>query len=84
VHVGLGHARAVPGGQQVEQQAPGYVTSVEQILETEAGRRLAYTVVGGIPVRNYRAEVTLTPDDGGTRRPPRPRKQLARPGTVRA
>jgi hypothetical protein len=24
-------------------------------------RFLAYTVVGGIPVRNYRAEVTLTP-----------------------
>ena len=44
-----------------------YVTSVEQILEAEEGRRLAYTVVGGIPVRNYRAEVTLTPDGGGTR-----------------
>jgi uncharacterized protein YndB with AHSA1/START domain len=44
-----------------------YVTSVERILEAEAGRRLAYTVIGGIPVRNYRAEVTLTPAEGGTR-----------------
>jgi uncharacterized protein YndB with AHSA1/START domain len=41
--------------------------SVEQVLEAEEGRFLAYTVVGGIPVRNYRAEVTLTPADGGTR-----------------
>ena len=30
------------------------------------GRRLAYAVIGGIPVRNYRAEVTLTPVAGGT------------------
>ncbi len=40
--------------------------SVEKILEAEEGRRLVYTVIGGIPVRNYRAEVTLTPVDGGT------------------
>ncbi len=44
-----------------------HVTSVERILVAEEGRRLAYTVVGGIPVRNYRADVTLTPADGGTR-----------------
>jgi uncharacterized protein YndB with AHSA1/START domain len=43
-----------------------YPVSVEQILEVEEGRRLAYTVVGGIPVRNYRAEVTLAPSGGGT------------------
>jgi uncharacterized protein YndB with AHSA1/START domain len=41
--------------------------SVEKILEAEEGRRLAYTVIGGIPVRNYRAEVTLAPAAGGTR-----------------
>jgi uncharacterized protein YndB with AHSA1/START domain len=35
--------------------------SVEKILEVEAPRRLVYTVVRGIPVKNYRAEVTLTP-----------------------
>lgn len=43
-----------------------HVTSVEKILEVEEGRRLVYTVVGGIPVRNYRAEITLVPVDGGT------------------
>ena len=44
-----------------------HVTSVERILVAEEDRRLAYTVVGGIPVRNYRADVTLTPDGDGTR-----------------
>jgi uncharacterized protein YndB with AHSA1/START domain len=44
-----------------------YVTSIEKILEAEEGRRLAYTVIGGIPVRNYLAEVTLTPAADGTR-----------------
>ena len=43
-----------------------YATSVEKILELNEGRSLAYTVVGGIPVKNYRAEITLTPVDGGT------------------
>ena len=36
-------------------------TTVEEILEADGPRRLVYTVVHGIPVRNYRAEVTLTP-----------------------
>ncbi len=40
--------------------------SIEKILDIEAGRRLSYTVIGGIPVRNYRAEITLTPAAGGT------------------
>ena len=35
--------------------------SVEKILEVDEPRRLVYTVLRGIPVRNYRAEVTLTP-----------------------
>jgi carbon monoxide dehydrogenase subunit G len=39
---------------------------VERILEIEDGRRMAYTVVRGIPVRNYRAEVSLTPSGAGT------------------
>jgi uncharacterized protein YndB with AHSA1/START domain len=41
-------------------------TTVEQVLEVDPGRRLVYTVVLGIPVRNYRAEVTLTPTEAGT------------------
>ena len=42
-------------------------TTVEKVLEAEEGRHLAYTVIGGMPVRNYRADVTLTPATGGTR-----------------
>ena len=44
-----------------------YPTSIEKILEVEEGRRLTYTVIGGIPVRNYHAEITLTPVSDGTR-----------------
>jgi uncharacterized protein YndB with AHSA1/START domain len=43
----------------------GRTTTVEKVLESEPGRRLVYTVVKGIPVRNYRAEVTLTPEGDG-------------------
>jgi uncharacterized protein YndB with AHSA1/START domain len=44
----------------------GRTTTVERVLESEPGRRLVYTVVKGIPVRNYRAEVTLSPEGQGT------------------
>jgi hypothetical protein len=45
----------------------GRTTTVERVLESEPGKRMVYTAVKGIPVRNYRAEVTLTPDGAGTR-----------------
>jgi len=41
--------------------------SVERIVVAKPERRLVYEVIGGVPVRNYRGEVTLTPADGGTR-----------------
>jgi uncharacterized protein YndB with AHSA1/START domain len=44
----------------------GRTTTVEKVLESERARRLVYTVVKGIPVRNYRAEVTLRPEGAGT------------------
>ena len=44
----------------------GHTTTVERVLESEPGRRMVYTVVKGIPVRNYRAEVTLRPRGQGT------------------
>jgi uncharacterized protein YndB with AHSA1/START domain len=43
-----------------------YTTSVEKILVFEEDRHLAYTVIRGMPVRNYRADVTLTPSAEGT------------------
>ena len=58
------------GAVQVLRSAQRYmgrhITSVERILEFEEDRRLAYMVIGGIPVRNYRAEVILTPSAEGT------------------
>src|SRR5262249_6215767 len=60
-------AGAVWGGRPPRRYGLRYPVSVEKILDAEEGRRLAYTVIGGIPVRNYRAEVTLVPADGGTR-----------------
>jgi uncharacterized protein YndB with AHSA1/START domain len=44
----------------------GRTTTVEKVLAAEAGKRLSYTVIGGIPVRGYLAEVTLSPVAGGT------------------
>jgi uncharacterized protein YndB with AHSA1/START domain len=44
----------------------GRTTTVEKVLTAEAGRRLRYTVIGGVPVRNYLAEVTLSPVTDGT------------------
>jgi uncharacterized protein YndB with AHSA1/START domain len=41
------------------------VTTVEKILQADEATHLAYTVVGGLPLRNYRADVTLTPVPGG-------------------
>jgi len=41
-------------------------TTVERVLEVDTGRRLVYEVVSGIPVRNYRAVVELTPQRTGT------------------
>jgi uncharacterized protein YndB with AHSA1/START domain len=43
-----------------------HITSVERILEVEEDRHLAYLVIRGMPVRNYRGEVTLTPAEDGT------------------
>ncbi len=39
--------------------------SVEETLEVEAPRRFVYTVAEGLPVKNYRAEVTLAPTPSG-------------------
>lgn len=41
--------------------------SVEEVVASEAPRRFAYEGRRGVPVRSYRAEVLLEPEDGGTR-----------------
>jgi len=42
-----------------------HTTSVEEILEVDEPRLVAYKVVHGLPVKNYRASVTLTPTSSG-------------------
>jgi hypothetical protein len=39
----------------------------EEIVAYEPPTHLGYAIVGGQPVRDYRADVTFTPDGGGTR-----------------
>ncbi len=43
------------------------VGSREQVVAFEPPERLGYVILSGFPVRNYRADVVLEPDDGGTR-----------------
>ena len=42
------------------------VFSREEIVEHDRPRHLAYTLLSGMPVRDYRADVELTPDGSGT------------------
>lgn len=44
----------------------GRVRSREEVVAFEPGGHFAYTLLSGLPVRGYRADVTLTPVDGGT------------------
>ncbi|WP_121162530.1 SRPBCC family protein [Micromonospora pisi] len=44
----------------------GPLRSREQIVELVPGRRLSYVLLSGLPLRDYRADVDLTPTSGGT------------------
>jgi uncharacterized protein YndB with AHSA1/START domain len=44
----------------------GRRTTRERVTVFEPPRRFGYELVSGIPIEDYRAEVTLTPADGGT------------------
>jgi len=45
----------------------GRVTTRERVVELDPPRRYLYEFVSGLPIRDYRAEVTLSPAaDGGT------------------
>ena len=44
----------------------GGVSSREQIVELVPDRRLGYILLAGLPLRDYRANVDLTPERGGT------------------
>ena len=59
-------AQAPDGAGVVRWMRYGRTTTVEKVLASKPPRRLVYTVVKGIPVRHYRAEVTLSPEGEGT------------------
>ncbi|ROT27274.1 SRPBCC family protein [Micromonospora sp. HM5-17] len=44
----------------------GRVTSRERVVERVPGRRFSYELVSGLPLRDYRADIDLTPDGEGT------------------
>src|SRR3954469_4289440 len=44
-----------------------YVGSREEIVDYDPPTHLAYTILKGLPVRDYRADVHLSPDGDGTR-----------------
>jgi uncharacterized protein YndB with AHSA1/START domain len=44
----------------------GRIASRERVVEAVPGRRLSYELLSGMPLRDYRATVDLTPDGDGT------------------
>ncbi len=50
---------------EVREFTTGRVTVREEIVERAAPRRLSYALLGGLAVRDYRADVDLTPGGGG-------------------
>jgi uncharacterized protein YndB with AHSA1/START domain len=57
-----------PGGVgAVRRLGRGPFGASEEILAYDPPRRLSYTVLSGLPVRTYRADVDLEPDGDGTR-----------------
>jgi uncharacterized protein YndB with AHSA1/START domain len=44
----------------------GRVSSFERVVEADRPRRFSYVLEQGLPLTGYRADVDLTPTDGGT------------------
>jgi uncharacterized protein YndB with AHSA1/START domain len=55
--------------------------SREQVLEFDAPTHLAYTILSGVPVKDYRADVHLSADGDGTLIAWRASFEPTRPGT---
>lgn len=45
----------------------GTVVNREQVLDLVPDKSYSYTTLSGLPIRDYRADVELTPDGDGTR-----------------
>lgn len=44
----------------------GRTVSREEVVELVPGRRFSYALLSGLPLRGYRANIDLTPAEGGT------------------
>jgi hypothetical protein len=44
----------------------GRTTSREEVVAAVPARRFSYALLSGLPLRDYRADIDLTPVDGGT------------------
>ena len=51
---------------EVRRFQTGRVTVREQVVERQEAQRLSYTLLGGLAVRDYRADIELKAVDGGT------------------
>jgi uncharacterized protein YndB with AHSA1/START domain len=61
------HVEGGEGVGEVRRYRRGRVTGRDRVTAFEPPRRFAYEFLSGLPVRDYRAEVTLTPaSDAGT------------------
>ncbi len=66
-HRELSPGRPPDGTGEVRLFTTGRVRVREEVVVREPGRRLAYVLLGGLAVRDYRAEIDLTPTpEGGT------------------
>lgn len=54
------------GPGEVREFVTGRYTVREEIVERRSERRLSYVLLSGLPLRDYRAEIDLTPRGDGT------------------
>ena len=60
------HVESGSGVGRVQRLRNGRVTGRERVTALEPPRRMAYELLGGLPVRDYRGEVVLAPAGGGS------------------
>lgn len=51
---------------EVRRFETGRVTSREEVVEVAPDRRLSYILLSGLPLADYRADIDLKPEAGGT------------------
>jgi hypothetical protein len=58
--------RGADGLGEIRAFTTGRYTVREEIVERAANRRLSYALLSGLPLRDYRADIDLTPNGAGT------------------